>query len=56
MSVTTYNAVDTQELVQTFWSPIVEKELRENTLFPALLQDPNYTLEAVKGGSTIKYL
>lgn len=55
MSVTTKNYVDaTLELTQTFWSPIFEKELRENTLWPGLLNDPNYTMETVKGGDTVK--
>lgn len=55
MTVTTINIVDgTLGLTQDFWGPVFEKELRENTLLPALLQDPNYTLETVKGGDTVK--
>lgn len=54
MGVTTYNVVDTAGLVQDFWSPMFEKELRENTLWAGLLNDPNYTLESVRGGDTMK--
>jgi len=54
MSTTTYNAVDTLGLVQDFWSPVFESELRTNTLWSGLLQDPNYTMEKVKGGDTFK--
>lgn len=41
-------------LVQDFWAPMIEKELRENTLWGALLYDPNYTMEKIKGGDTYK--
>ena len=55
MSTTTKNYVDaTLGLTQTFWSPVFEKEMRENTLWTGLLQDPNYTMEKVKGGDTFK--
>jgi hypothetical protein len=55
MSVTTYNQVDAvNELVADFWSPIFMKELREQTLWSGLLQDPNYTLEKIKGGDTFR--
>lgn len=55
MSSTTFNYVDTTlGLVQDFWNPIFEKELRENTLWPGLLHDPNYSMEKVKGGDTYK--
>lgn len=54
MSVTTFSAIDTQGLVQTFWGPIIEKELREQTLWTGLLNDPNYTMQKVRGGDTYK--
>ena len=55
MSITSKTYVDTAlGLVQDFWSPIFEKELRENTLWAGLLNDPNYTMERIKGGDTIK--
>jgi hypothetical protein len=54
MSLTDYNRADTLGLVQDFWSPIFEKELRENTLWAGLLADPNYTMDTVKGGDTVK--
>jgi len=55
MSQTSFSYVDyTLGLVQDFWSPIFERELRENTLWPGLLYDPNYTMEKVKGGDTFK--
>jgi len=54
MTTTTYNAIDTLGLVQDFWSPVFESELRENTLWSGLLADPNYTMEKVKGGDTFK--
>lgn len=41
-------------LTQTFWAPIIEKELREQTIWGNLLFDPNYTMERVKGGDTLK--
>ena len=47
---TGYNEVKAQNLVQEFWSPIFDKELRENTLWVGLFNDPNYTMEKVKGG------
>jgi len=43
-----------EEMVKTFWSPVVDKELRENTLWTGLFQDPNYTIESSKGGTTHK--
>lgn len=52
---TGFNYVDnTLGLVQTFWSEIFQKELRENNLWTGLLADPNYTLTNVKGGDTLK--
>lgn len=54
MGQTGYDSVSAQGLVASFWGPIVEKELRENTLWPAVLADPNYKLEDAKGGETIK--
>lgn len=55
MSVTTKSYVDTTlGLVQDFWSPIFAKEMRENTLWPGILNDPNYSMESVKGGDTVK--
>ena len=55
MASTTFNYVDTTlGLVQDFWAPLFTKELRENTLWTGLLQDPNYTMENVKGGDTLK--
>jgi len=54
MGTTTFNIADTLELVQTFWSPLFTKELRENTLWPGILHDPNYTIDRVKGGDTLK--
>jgi hypothetical protein len=55
MSQTSFSYVDsTLGLVEDFWSPIFERELRENTLWPGLLYDPNYTMEKVKGGDTFK--
>lgn len=55
MGVTTKAYVDsTLNLTQTFWSPLFEKELRENNLWTGLLQDPNYTINTVKGGDTVK--
>ena len=55
MSNTTYSYVDTTlGLVQDFWGPVFQKELRENTLWAGLLQDPNYTMDKVRGGDTFK--
>lgn len=55
MTTTTFSYVDTTlGLVQDFWSPLFTKELRENTLWPGILHDPNYTMESVKGGDTLK--
>lgn len=54
MSTTTFSVADAQGLVQTFWAPIIEKELREQTLWTGLLNDPNYTMEKVRGGDTYK--
>lgn len=55
MSQTSKSYVDaTLGLVQDFWAPIVERELRERTLWVGLLQDPNYTMERVRGGDTYK--
>ena len=54
MGLTDYNVADAQGLVQDFWAPLVEKERREQALWLGILQDPNYTLEKVKGGDTYK--
>jgi len=55
MTKTTKQYVDeTLGLTQTYWSPVFEKEMRENTLWTGLLQDPNYTMTKVKGGDTFK--
>ena len=54
MTTTTFNTVEAAGLVQEFWNPVFTKELRENTLWSGLLQDPNYTMEKVKGGDTYK--
>lgn len=55
MTVTSKSYVDaTLGLVQDFWSPIFDKELRENNLWTGLLQDPNYTLQTIRGGDTVK--
>lgn len=55
MTVTTKSYVDTTlDLTQSFWSPIFQKELRENTMWPALTADPQYKAEEVKGGDTLK--
>jgi len=55
MSVNSIGYVDgTLELTQDFWAPLIEKEMRENTLWVGLLQDPNYTLTKIKGGDTYK--
>ena len=54
MAMTDYNIVDAQGLVQDFWAPLLEKELRESSMWMGILQDPNYTLEKVKGGDTYK--
>lgn len=55
MSQTSKDYIDnTLGLVQTFWAPIIEKELRERTLWTGLLQDPNYTMDKVRGGDTYK--
>lgn len=55
MSTTNFSTVDTTlGLVQDFWSPVFAKELRENTLWTSLLHDPNYTMDTVKGGDTVK--
>lgn len=55
MSVNTFSQIDSvNKLVQSFWAPIIERELRERTLWVGLLQDPNYTMERVRGGDTYK--
>ena len=54
MAKTDYNILDAQGLVQDFWAPLIEKELRESSLWMGILSDPNYTLEKVKGGDTYK--
>ena len=41
-------------LVQEFWSPMFEKELRESTLWLGLTNDPRYSLERIKGGDTFR--
>jgi hypothetical protein len=54
MALTDYNVVDALGLVQDFWAPLFEKELRESSLWLGILQDPRYTLEKVRGGDTYK--
>jgi len=54
MGVTSYTVVDAQGLVQDFWGKLFDKELREATLWPAVLHDPNYTMERIAGGDTVK--
>jgi hypothetical protein len=51
---TSFTVADALGLVQDFWSPIFEKELREQTLWVSTLLDPNYTMESIRGGDTMK--
>ena len=54
MATTTFNIVDTQGLVQDFWSPFLDKQLRQANLWTGLFQDPNYTVSSTAGGDTHK--
>ena len=55
MSQTSFQRVDeVLGLVQTFWSPLVDKELRADNLFLDILTRNNQNVEELKGGDTLK--
>lgn len=55
MGQTTFQNVDqVQGLVQTFWSPLVDKELRVSNLWLNVLTANNKNVETLKGGDTLR--
>lgn len=55
MTQTSFQRVDeVLGLVQTFWSPLVDKELRASNLFLDILTRNNQNVQAIKGGDTLR--